>query len=211
MSLAADLPETVFDAEIPARLSHASVGTLMDVDEFLQIEDFEEGWRYELLNGVVIVSPAPGPGERDPNDELNYSLRLYRDTHPNGSILDATMAEQEIETSLGIRRADRVIWAGLGRRPDPQADPPTIVIEFVSESSRDRRRDYEQKRLEYAEIGVAEYWIFDRFRRTLTVCCGNEAPRIVRESETYSTRQLPGFELPMGKLLAVADRWKRQP
>ena len=211
MSFATALPETVFDAETPSRLSSASVGTLMNVDEFLQIEDFEEGWRYELLNGVVIVSPAPGPGERDPNDDLNYWLRLYRDSHPQGSVLDATMAEQEIETSRGVRRADRVIWAGLGRRPDPQTDAPTIVVEFVSERSRDRRRDYEQKRIEYSEIGVAEYWIIDRFRRTLTVCCGNEAPRIVRESETYCTEQLPGFELPMAKLLAVADRWKSQP
>lgn len=211
MSLSTALPETVFDAETPVRLSRASTGTLMEVDEFLRVDDFEEGWRYELLNGVVIVSPPPSAGERVPNDELAYWLRLYRDTHPQGRILDDTAPEQEIETSHGIRRADRVIWTGLGRRPDTRTDIPTIVIEFVSETSRDRRRDYEQKRIEYAEVGVTEYWIVDRFRRTLTVCCGTEPPRIVRESETYSTERLPGFELPMGKLLAVADRWKPQP
>jgi len=30
---------------------------------------------------------------------------------------------------------------------------------------------------------------------------------MVREHETYKTLLLPGFELPLAPLLAVADRW----
>src|SRR5262249_42489307 len=107
------------------------------------------------------------------------------------------------------RRADRVIWAGLGR-PPRRNDVPTIVIEFVSEGKRDRQRDYEEKRDEYAEIGVREYWIIDRFRRVMTIyTAAGKRPRkrVVRDNQPHPTALLPGFELPLARLLAVADRW----
>ena len=92
-----------------------------------------------------------------------------RNTHPQGSSLDATLAEETIETKKNRRRADRVIWAGLGHLPGPH-EPPTIIIELVSEGKVNQERDYVVKRTEYKEIGVKEYWIIDRFTKTMTVC-----------------------------------------
>lgn len=203
--------ESVLDAAPEFELSEASHGTRMTLEEFRSIESFDENFRYELIHGVCLVSPYPGPGERHPNGILEYWLWLYRDTHPQGKSLDLTLSEQELVTTHGVRRADRVIWCGLGRLPAIDRDPPTIIVEFVSKTRRDRRRDYDQKRDEYAALGTAEYWIIDRFRRTLTVCLGTATPRIVRESETYTTDRLPGFELPLGKLLAIADRFPDKP
>jgi Uma2 family endonuclease len=102
-----------------------------------------------------------------------------------------------------------VIWAGLGLVPDPQADVPTFVVEFVSKGKRNRVRDYEAKRREYRKIGVAEYWIIDRFRRMMTVFRLDGSEQIVHEGETYRTPRLPGFELPLARLLAAADRWAK--
>ncbi len=113
----------------------------------------------------------------------------------------------QVVTHQNRRRADRVIWTGLGRLPDPQQDLPTIVVEWVSES----KRDYVEKSQEYREIGIAEYWIFDRFRRTLTVHRGTkEVPEVlvIPESAMYGSPLLPGFEVPLTHLLAVADRWQ---
>ena len=89
-------------------------------------------------------------------------------------------------------------------------DVPTIAIEFVSASRRDRSRDYVEKRREYQKAGVVEHWIVDRFHRNMTVLRhGSDgiSEFIVREHETYKTLLLPGFELPLAQLLAVADRW----
>jgi Uma2 family endonuclease len=209
MSTILEEPETVFDVEAsPIRLGPESNGMQLTREEFLAIEDVDELYRYELLHGVVVVSPPAAEGERGPNGRLEQWLWNYADTHPNGAALDDSLFEQEIDTQVCIRRADRVIWAGLGRQPDPKSDVPTIVIEFVSGTKRDRKRDYEEKRKEYADIGVREYWIIDRFRRTLTVCKGAKDHTVFKESETYTTELLPGFELPLAKLLAVADRWK---
>ena len=55
--------------------------------------------------------------------------------------------------------------------------------------------------------GVEEYWIIDRFRRTLTVYRAVAPELIVPETKDYRTRLLPGFVLPLARILAVADRW----
>jgi Uma2 family endonuclease len=105
-----------------------------------------------------------------------------------------------------------VIWAGLGRQPR-RGERPTIIVEFVSAGKRDRKRDYEEKRDEYLAIGVREYWIIDRFQRTLTVYVQRGTKfqkREIKEKEVYTTDLLPGFELRTAKLLAFADRWPEE-
>jgi len=182
----------------------------MSPQEFDAITEFDDRYRYELIHGVLVVSPPPDIAERDPNGELEYLLRDYKKRHPQGSALDKTVTEHEIRPGDDRRRADRVIWAGLGRVPDPEEDVPTIAIEFVSRGKRNWLRDYEEKRREYLAIGVAEYWIIDRFRRTMTVYRnppGVPAEQVVAENQVYQTELLPGFELPLACLLAVADEW----
>jgi Uma2 family endonuclease len=193
-------------ARIPLEVGPDDNGMLMIPQEFDAIEDWEEGYRYELIHGVFIVNPPPSIGERNPNDELGYWLRSYRDTHLQGSALDDTAPEQIIRTRTGRRVVDRAVWVGLGRTPDYDHEPPAIAIEFVGPRSRDRQRDYLDKRQEYAEAGVREYWIIDRFRRTMTVFHGMSEEQVFGEGQTYSTDLLPGFELPLSRLLAIADR-----
>jgi Uma2 family endonuclease len=196
----------------PTVFGPASNGISMTPEEFDRA-DFEEGWRYELVRGVLIVSPAPLEEERDPNEELGYMLRLYRDTHRQGHVLNKTLSEQTVVTGENRRRADRVIWAGLGRRPR-RRETPTIVVEFVSEGRRDRLRDYEEKRDEYLAIGVREYWIIDRFDATMTVFSRSGTTfkrRDYRRRQTYKTPLLPGFALPLARLFVLADSWADDP
>jgi len=190
----------------PTRLGPESNGMPMTPEEFDAVEDWDDNYRYELVRGVLIVVPPAGIGETNPNDELGYWLRCYRDNHPQGSELNDTTFEFTMRTSQGRRRADRVVWCGLGRLPDYRNDVPAIAIEFVAERTRDWRRDHIEKRAEYAEIGVQEYWGVDRFRRIMTVYRGPDEERTVPENATYTTDLLPGFELNLQKLLAVADR-----
>ncbi len=195
-----------------ARLGRHSNGMLMTPEEFDAATDFDERYSYELVHGVLIVSPPPGESERDPNDELGNLLRVYKSNHSTGSTLDKTLPEQYVGVADNSRRADRVIWVGLGRTPDPKTDIPAIVAEFVSERRRDRVRDYEEKRGQYLEIGVQEYWIIDRFQRIMTVFrrranSVESDEQVIKEHEVYHTPLLPGFELPLAQLLKVADDW----
>jgi Uma2 family endonuclease len=119
-------------------------GMLMTPEEY-DAAEFEEGYLYEVVNGVLIVSPPPLEEERDPNDELGYWLRAYRDTNPDGMRLDRTLTQHIIRTLRGRRITDRAIWIGLGRPPELN-ETPTVAVEFVSKGLRNRRRDYVEKR-----------------------------------------------------------------
>jgi len=202
----AELPQTT--ALVVPPIGPECAGISMSPEEFDAIEEYDEGYRYELVRGVLVVTPVPLEQEADPNECLGGLLFVYRERHPLGRALDRTRPERYIRTKDGRRKADRVIWAGLGRRPSEKADLPTIAVEFVSGGKRNWRRDYVLKRNEYLEVGIAEYWIFDRFDRILTVYRNSPTGAItvvVGEGEVYRTPLLPGFELPISRLLEAVD------
>ena len=193
------------------RIGPGSAGALMTPEEFdaLRPEQFVGGNRYELINGVLVVTPPVSEAEVDPNEYLGHLLLIYQETHSLGSSLDATMPERTVPTTVNRRRCDRAIWTGLGRLPDTSVDIPSIVVEFVSAQKSDAVRDDEVKRDEYLKAGVREYWIIDRFRRIMTVYdSGKMDPTVVAEFQDYRTDLLPGFGLPLSRLLSRADRWK---
>ena len=67
--------------------------------------------------------------------------------------------------------------------------------------------------LSIGEIGVRQYWVIDRFRRTLTVYTfsgESDQVQIILENQNYESALLPGFELPLGRLLKLADRWAKK-
>ena len=190
------------------QLGPQSNGALLAPWEF-DTADFEPGWRYELINGVLIVNPAPLRQERDPNEELGRCLRNYQEEHPQGSALDYTISEETVYIGPHRRRVDRAIWCGLKRLPG-ERETPTICIEFVSQGKENRERDYETKRHEYRSADVSEYWIIDRFDRSMTVHLFSgrtAAQKTISPRQSYTTPRLPGFKLRLGQLLKLADRW----
>lgn len=195
------------------RLGPRSAGLLLTPEEFDRA-DGVKGWRYELINGVLVVSPTPSRQERHPNEELGYWLRQYQESRPHGDTLDLTLPEEEIETRQGQdrRRLDRAIWAGLGRDPE-EGEVPTIAVEFVSAGKRSQDRDYVAKRAEFREAGVKQYWVIDRFKRTLT--CYSflreiDDVQVIPEGQAFESPLLPGFVLDLKTLLTFADRWAKK-
>lgn len=201
--------------ETQTPLGPRDAGLPMTLDEFDEA-DFELGMRYELINGVLIVTPPPLEEERDSNEELGYWLRHYQESHPEGSSLELTLPEQNLRMKTQNRRCDRAIWAGLGRRPKTRGpvaerDVPAIVVEFPSSRPADQRRDYEEKRIEYRDFGVQEYWIIDRFRRNMSVYSWHGkkwVKKTIAEDAIYTTPILPGFELPLASLFALTDLYE---
>lgn len=192
------------------RIGPRSAGILMTTEEFDRISNSccVPGYRYELINGVLVVSPPPAAAERNPNDELGFLLRLHKRTHPQGHLLDLTLPEHTVVGTPNRRRCDRAIWCGLGRVPSEDGDVPVVVVEFVSPSKSDLERDYQAKRAQSREAGVREYWIFDRFRRCMTALRfgpDQTSELVIGEGGQYQTDLLPGFVLPIAPILMSAD------
>lgn len=189
-----------------------STGILMSASEYdaLSIEDCDEGYRYELIRGVLIVSPFSSESERAQITYLITQFGLYQSCNSQGKCLDSVLFEQELQIGDERRRCDLAIWTSLGRVPDARVDVPAIVVEFVSPGKAAWRRDYIEKREQYLAHGVKEYWVIDRFDRTMSVF--KSVPQadteiVVREKDVYRPELLPGFELALDKLLAVADQY----
>jgi Uma2 family endonuclease len=73
---------------------------------------------------------------------------------------------------------------------------PDLVIEVVSESSRDR--DYTENRDEYWSLGVKEYWIVDAdMKQVLTLRRGKAdwIEKTLGPDDACETKLLPGFKI----------------
>ena len=87
-----------------------------------------------------------------------------------------------------------------------QMPPPRLLVEVVSpgnESSKNYRRDYEEKSAQYAAIGVFEYWIVDPDRQVVSVgvlisgeyrfeCFANDQAIL---SQTFPSLELTALQL----------------
>ena len=139
-------------------------------------------------------------------------LLVLLDAHfgPRGGFVAGSGVKLAVQSRRG-RLADVVCYAP-GRRPEPRGIvrvPPDVVVEVVSPSARDERRDRIQKPDDYAAFGVRYYWIVDpellltqacvaprraaRAARCRAGFCGSRArrsrPRSARSSARACTRR----------------------
>jgi Uma2 family endonuclease len=82
-----------------------------------------------------------------------------------------------------------------------------MVIEVVSPGGE--ARDYFEKRGDYAEAKIPEYWIADPFKKELHVLrlAGSEyaVHAVLRPGQIADAEALQGFKLDVGKCFAAAD------
>lgn len=115
----------------------------------------DDGNRYELIDGMLIVSPAPGWSHQEMGGALYVLLRA---TCPRElRVLHAPFAVQtafdsEVQPDLIVAR-----YRDLTPKNLPVA--PVLVVEVLSHSTR--LHDRNTKKAHYERIGVASYWLLD--------------------------------------------------
>jgi Uma2 family endonuclease len=84
-----------------------------------------------------------------------------------------------------------------------------LVMDVVSPDAKDRQRDYQQKLAEYAEAGIAEYWIIDADKRAVTVHRLDDRKYSVHGQFAPGAQAgsvlLPGFTIDVTALFAAID------
>jgi Uma2 family endonuclease len=84
-----------------------------------------------------------------------------------------------------------------------------LAMEVVSDDPKDRQRDYETKLADYAEAGIAEYWIVDFERRRVVVHRLDGGAYVVHgefaPGDVASSAMLSGFQIDVSALMAEAE------
>ena len=155
-------------ATTQTQIGPADHGRRMTLDEFRDAEE-EPGYRYELARGVLEVIHLPKTPHRRVVSNLFDLAANYKREHPG--VIDYYGGGTEVRIwKAGMdmaRHPDFGIVFVRHRRPTEGDLTPYLVAEVVSASSK--KRDYEEKRQDYLDYGVREYWIVDPFLRHVTV------------------------------------------
>ena len=123
----------------------------------------EDGMRYELVDGTLLVTPAPLPIHQTAVVELSFRLRLAcpadlqvfvapLDFRPNG--------RRSLQPDVLVCRREDVGERAIER-------PLLLAVEILSPATR--AKDLLLKRGLYEEAGVTSCWIFDPESVELTV------------------------------------------
>jgi Uma2 family endonuclease len=148
--------------------------------EVLAIPD--DGNRYELVDGELLVSPSPrGPHQRGLL-ELILLVHPYVRAHRLGY---TTFAPADLDLQSGqLLQPDLFVGAMVGgREPVEWADfaIPILIAEILSPSTA--RYDRITKRRRYQRSGVGTYWVVDLDARLVEVWTpDDEKPTIADQS-----------------------------
>jgi len=128
----------------------------------------DDGKRYELFEGNLIVSPVPTTSHQIAVANLFLLLSSFVRRENRGRVLsapcdvffsDATVVQPDL-LFVGKDRSSIVKEEYIEGAPD-------LVVEVVSPNSEERDRGYKFKL--YAEQGVKEYWLADCQKRVLQI------------------------------------------
>jgi Uma2 family endonuclease len=137
-------------------------------DDYLLLPD--DGQRYEVLYGVLCVTPAPRPKHQRGVSRLGRFLGTFVDSHRLGEVFVAPL---DVKLPAGISNPVEpdIVFFRRGNLPGEEDSffegVPDLIAEVLS--PRTRRRDRTIKLKAYQEAGVPEYWIVDPEARTVEV------------------------------------------
>ena len=154
----------------------------------------EDGKHYEIVNGVLLMTPAPSPEHQSIVVRIAYYLFPHIDLAGIGKLFTAP-----IDVDLGPKHVYQpdvvvVLDAHLNRVAAKRIiGAPDLVVEVASPSTAtyDRLNKYEK----YAQAGIPEYWIVKTMSRIVEVMVleGGEyrSLGIFRGEQTVPSRIVP--------------------
>jgi Uma2 family endonuclease len=191
--------------------------TVQDLETFP-----EDGNRYEVIEGELYVSHAPHAEHQVILDEATTALKIWHRASGLGLVVSGA--------GLIFSRHDGVIpdlmWFSDERLPQAMINPatgewdgrfyaaPDLAIEVLSPGAANEARDREVKLTLYSRRGVREYWIIDRFTRTVAVYRRTDRATLelaatLTDPDTLSSPLLPGFALVVRQLFHLPEALRR--
>lgn len=164
-----------------------------------------DGNRYEILEGVLAVSPSPNRKHQDIVRRLAaFFIGVEAAGHGQWypAPFDVVFSNNNVtEPDLLFVQTNR-----LHIITDANVQgPPDLIVEVLSSSTRDR--DLGLKAHLYAQFGVPEYWVADPDTESITVHRltenGYHRTGPFRKGETIECPLFPGLPLPIADVFRI--------
>jgi Uma2 family endonuclease len=190
-------------------LTPADHGRPLSLEEF-QTADDQEGYRYELIRGMLEVSPAPNLPHERLLDWLRDALKAYAKQHPeviNEVFGPARVFVPGIEEGVTAPEPNLAAYHDFPHDlPEEEGNwqdvDPVLVVEVLSADSANK--DLARNVGLYLRVpSIREYWIVDprqSYRRPDLLVYRRRGQRWqnvirVEAGGVYTTRLLPDFSL----------------
>ena len=170
--------------------------TVADLDAFPD----DDGNRYELIDGELFVSCAPGIPHQRVLHNLQMEFGSFLKTNPIGILVPGAGAifsdYDAVIPDLAFvcnERWDEVVTG------EKFTGPLDLVIEILSPGNQNRQRDLTAKRKLYGKLGVKEYWIVDSENKQILVLRLKgktlEDISMLNRDDELTSPLFPGFQL----------------
>jgi Uma2 family endonuclease len=165
----------------------------------------DDGHRYELLEGELVVSRAPRLSHQRISGNIFTTIRTYLENNPVGEVFATPGIVFENFDSV----IPDLVWVSYARQERIVVEErfvaaPELVIEIVSPGESNVRRDRVNKRHIYGRFGVDEYWIVDPVEQTVE-CYNLEEDVLVLRTTSHigddlDSEVLPSFRCPVARI-----------
>lgn len=178
-------------------------GLALTYEEYVLLPD--DGYRYEILDGDLVMTPAPNPRHQNVLRNLARIIDLASMSEDLGTVyfapIDVILEKTVVvQPDLVFIRKDRlriVSERGIEGGPD-------LVVEILSPGTAQRDRII--KASIYARHAVSDYWLVDPDRRTLEAFHltkrGYRRVASVRGRQTFHPLVFPNLAI------RLSDLWK---
>ncbi len=160
-----------------------------------------EDERYELLDGDLIMVPAPNLKHQHVLGNLYYHLRQFITEHGTGRVLvapcDVYLSDTNVvqpDLLFVSREREHLLSDGQKVR-----GAPDLVVEILSPSSADKDRGL--KRDLYGRHGVTEYWLVD----PIAVSIHRQRGGVLAPTDTFTRGEALRSPLLAGLVLRLDD------
>lgn len=173
-------------------------------DDWLRLPD--DGYRYEVIDGVLHMTPPPAIGHQRASHRLDVAMSNFVEAHRLGEVFSAPTGVRLPGQPVPVQ--PDIFFVSAERRDiiaeDYVEGAPDLVVEILSPGNW--LYDRKEKMEAYAAAGVPEYWIVDHRTRSIEV--------FQLEGETFAllgkfeagavarSRSLAGFEVRVDEVLA---------
>jgi Uma2 family endonuclease len=206
--------EAAMSTEVAAPPLHQSsyAGLRLTAEEYFDLPD--DGNKYELVEGVVLMSPSPSLPHQIVAGEILFQLMSHVRATGSGFVVhetDVGLGKGPLGGDLVYR--PEIIYFAAGRVPaiaHRVRIVPDVAVEIISPGSRSL--DTETKYQDYERAGVREYWLIDPYGRAMRFYRlekGQFVEAAVKE-DAFESQAAEGFKLNLTPIRAAFERFEGQ-